>query len=926
LDFNFSINILIYQNHLHIDEIQDLLRMDEINIYFYIHFHTFERRRRQMQRSKLLVLWFICMLMFLPSLSFAETDHADEFPYAGTIENETSIHRGASHDYKIVKMLPKGTKVVVLSQFTNQLQENWLQIHVDGLTGWILKEKVTPLTFVEGAIMYAKNHQVPVHSGALTSYRQVHLLSFGEKVELIDQFINQNYELWYRVKVNEKTGWVHSIYLTSETLPNKLYAKDHNTLVKSGAMDQYRTVAVLTANEEVQIIGVFVNANNEKWYHAQLSNGTQGWVRAESLQEKNTETNVTNHFYVYAKDDNTIIRRGALESYQETARLSKNTKVLVIDEFTNQLNEKWYRVQLANGVTGWVLADQVQENPIKQDDITYVYAKENQTALRRGALSSYRAVALLKRNEKLTVIDQFTNQYDELWYRVQLNNGVSGWVLADDVSAQPLMDEIFYVKVDAANVRSGASTSYKKVATLEKGTAVSAIDNFTNQNGELWYRIKVNDTTYGWISATLLTSEKIEINKTKVIGTKNAYMRRGASFSYSVTQYIPYQTKVTVISEFYNHDRQKWVNVQLSNGKRGWLPSWEVYQSLTDRKYVYSIKNNVLRKGASASYQSNANVKSGEPLLYLWKYGEWINVETNSGIRGWILEKDTKTYIPNLLTGPAISKYSTNGILLTWEKSKNFSLKYSMLSNRAIKITGQNMTAEVPNEKIEGIKEITASTGSLTITPEANYSLTVRSYDNRLTIKVLPIGIKGKKIIIDAGHGGHDAGAIGPTKLYEKEVTLAVAKYLKTELEKQGAIVKLTRSSDIYLTLQERVDISNTSDFDAFISIHANSSTSRSAHGTETYFNTQYNFNGPKSTILAKYVQDALIKELKTYNRGEKTANYYVLKYNNLPSVLVELAFISNPSEESMLRSDLVRRKAAMAIAEGVKNYFNGGY
>jgi N-acetylmuramoyl-L-alanine amidase len=870
-----------------------------------------------MRKTSLFLLGFL-LILILPKNYMAE---AAEFPYVGVTNEETSIHRGATKDYKIVQTAAKGTPIVVKSQFTNQAGENWLQIRTNCVTGWVMEEKVTEASNPAYNVMYAKNNQAPVYSEASSS-RQVHMLPFGKKVDVMDQFIDQQFDLWFQIKGDGIIGWVHSKDVTNEPLPQKLFAKKENTAVRSGASNDYRIVAVLPLNQEVQIIGIFTNSSNEKWYHVQLSNGTKGWILSSDLQEKTTSVS----FYVYAKQDPTIIRKGAIKSYPETTQIHKNAKLLVIDEFTNQMNEKWYRVQLSNGVTGWVLSTDVQEQPLKQDEVNYVYVKEDNTFARSGASSTYRVVATLKRNDKLTVVEEFLNKENELWYRVQINQQVMGWIPANQLSQEPLMDEIFYVKVDAANVRSGAFTSYKKVAVLEKGTAVRAIDNFTNQSGELWYRIKVNDTTYGWISATLLTSEKIEINKTKIIGTKNAYLRRGASYSYSVTQYIPYQTKVTVISEFYNHDGQKWVNVQLMNGKRGWLPSWEVYQSLTDRKYVYSIKNNVLRKGASASYQSNAYVKSGEPLLYLWKYGEWINVETNAGIRGWILENDTKTYIPNLLTGPAITKYSTNGILLTWEKSKNFSLKYSMLSNRAIKITGQNMTAELPNEKIVGIKEITASTGSLTITPEANYSLTVRSYDNRLTVKVLPIGIKGKKIIIDAGHGGHDTGAIGPTKLYEKEVTLAVAKYLKTELEKQGAIVKLTRGSDIYLTLQERVDISNTSDFDAFISIHANSSTSRSAHGTETYFNTEYNFNGPKSAVLAKYVQDALIKDLKTYNRGQKAANYYVLKYNNLPSVLVELAFISNPAEESMLRSDLVRRKAAMAIAEGVKNYFNGGY
>ena len=176
---------------------------------------------------------------------------------------------------------------------------------------------------------------------------------------------------------------------------------------------------------------------------------------------------------------------------------------------------------------------------------------------------------------------------------------------------------------------------------------------------------------------------------------------------------------------------------------------------------------------------------------------------------------------------------------------------------------------------------------------------------------------KIKKIVIDAGHGGSDPGAIGPTGLQEKDVALNVSLKLRDILRNNGLSVVMTRTTDIYLTLQERTKISNASGADFFLSVHANSFTSPTSNGTETY---SYSSTGMGAEV-AKLIQTHLINAINLTNRGFKTANYYVLKYNNLPSALVELAFISNPEEESLLAQDAFQNKCAKAIADAILSY-----
>lgn len=184
-------------------------------------------------------------------------------------------------------------------------------------------------------------------------------------------------------------------------------------------------------------------------------------------------------------------------------------------------------------------------------------------------------------------------------------------------------------------------------------------------------------------------------------------------------------------------------------------------------------------------------------------------------------------------------------------------------------------------------------------------------------------GIAGKTIVIDAGHGGSDVGAIGKNGLLEKDVTLKVALLLEDYLTEAGANVLMTRRTDVDVArpnatdaeeLQARVDVGNNNDADLFLSIHIDSFVSPDAHGTTVYIHDD--------AKLGKCLHDELMNRLDRNDRGVKFANFYVLRHTAMPASLVELMFISNPEEEKLLGQHDTHVQAARALFEGLRIYF----
>ena len=173
-------------------------------------------------------------------------------------------------------------------------------------------------------------------------------------------------------------------------------------------------------------------------------------------------------------------------------------------------------------------------------------------------------------------------------------------------------------------------------------------------------------------------------------------------------------------------------------------------------------------------------------------------------------------------------------------------------------------------------------------------------------------------ICVDPGHGGYDPGAIGPTGLTEKEVNLDISIRLKNKLQSAGYRVIMTRESDVYKSLSDRANFANTSGAHIFVSIHNNAFTLPTPNGTETYYST---YSPELSRELAIDVHYETLNKINTYNRGVKTANFYVLKNTNMISALLEGVFISNPTEEAKLRDSSFRDKMATGVYNGIVKF-----
>lgn len=180
----------------------------------------------------------------------------------------------------------------------------------------------------------------------------------------------------------------------------------------------------------------------------------------------------------------------------------------------------------------------------------------------------------------------------------------------------------------------------------------------------------------------------------------------------------------------------------------------------------------------------------------------------------------------------------------------------------------------------------------------------------------MPKSTTGKRnVVIDAGHGGTDVGAI-KNGAYEKHITLDVAKRVEKLLKAQGYGVLMTRSDDSYVSLQDRVAFSEAYAPDIFVSIHVNSSTSDTPNGIETHY---YH---PESIPLAQTVHSSLVSSINAHDRGTFKSKFYVINHTTAPAILVEMGFISNTSERIQLLTNDRKQATAKAIVEGINNYF----
>ncbi|MFW6030588.1 MAG: N-acetylmuramoyl-L-alanine amidase, partial [Halanaerobiales bacterium] len=191
--------------------------------------------------------------------------------------------------------------------------------------------------------------------------------------------------------------------------------------------------------------------------------------------------------------------------------------------------------------------------------------------------------------------------------------------------------------------------------------------------------------------------------------------------------------------------------------------------------------------------------------------------------------------------------------------------------------------------------------------------------DNSLHFKLSDFDLDDKVITLDPGHGGQDPGALGHSEIYEKNPVLEIALRLEKLLENAGAEVIMTRSTDEFISLEERVKLANKMNSDIFVSIHLNGHHSSGSFGTETFIAPDGKKN---SKLLGQFMQASLVEQLGTFDRGVKEEELYVLEQANMPAVLEEVLFISNKESENKIKQEGFKDEAAVAMYKGISKYF----
>jgi N-acetylmuramoyl-L-alanine amidase len=174
-----------------------------------------------------------------------------------------------------------------------------------------------------------------------------------------------------------------------------------------------------------------------------------------------------------------------------------------------------------------------------------------------------------------------------------------------------------------------------------------------------------------------------------------------------------------------------------------------------------------------------------------------------------------------------------------------------------------------------------------------------------------------RTVIIDPGHGGHDKGGQWG-RVYEKHLALDTSVRLENHLKSMGYQTVMTRRSDTFISLPQRVAMANRHKNAIFVSVHYNWTWKQEVGGLETFY------HGQQSKRLAELVQAGMLKRVRATDRGAKFARYYVIRHTTMPSILVECGFVSNGPERERMKSAWFRDSIARGIADGIQRYRRG--
>ena len=413
-------------------------------------------------------------------------------------------------------------------------------------------------------------------------------------------------------------------------------------------------------------------------------------------------------------------------------------------------------------------------------------------------------------------------------------------------------------------------------------------------NGWVNLRLSAKDT--GWVTRQYIAETTVQMKA----AVNQLRVRTAPSTQAKIIGYLQRGQTVQVT------DRNgKWLKVK-QNTQTGWVASdylVPVSSNATNpvppaiQTKTGTVAVDSLNVRAEPSLQANVIQKLtyGQEVRIVGETTDWYQININGAATGWVY----RTYIMTASYSIQVLEDGTNvrtapSLTADVRKVANKGEQFHVLAKE-----GTWYKIELPGGTSGYIAEWVVSV--------------VRNQANNGTNGT----IEKKIIVIDPGHGGKDSGTIGSDGTMEKTLTLNTALRLQQELENTGAVVYLTRTGDTYLTLQERVRIAHQSHADAFISIHYDSSPTLASGMTVYYYDQQSDY--PLALSLDPFFSNGL----SIPYRGVRFGDFHVVRETTTPSVLLELGYVNNPTELTIIRSDAYQQQVVTAIINGLQRYFS---
>lgn len=371
-----------------------------------------------------------------------------------------------------------------------------------------------------------------------------------------------------------------------------------------------------------------------------------------------------------------------------------------------------------------------------------------------------------------------------------------------------------------------------------------------------------------------------------------------------------------------NLNTSEWLEINYKNDL-GYIKADSIRPTKETIKAKVNATSLNIRENADASSPVIGAYTNGQEIIVFKVDGQWAQVKYN-GQWGYvhtnylIMQVNKQPF--TALSQPQLDTYDGNRAWLKWSKVGSVTTSHKLLSN-GVEITTSASQIDEWTGSHPAIDRIEYSGSKIRIYFNPGYHFVVRHSVNEVKVTLLNSGLTGKRIVVDAGHGDHDPGAKGATGLREKEVNLAVATYVADFLRSAGAEVTLTRSNDTFLSLAGRVQVAHNNDADAFVSVHSDSF-KETSQGSTTFYHSGKNPSWQQSKQLSDIAIKKITSQLGTVNRGSQDKSLHVIRETEIPAILVEMAFISNPNEEALLKSDEFRQKAAQAIYDSFVEFY----